>query len=321
MNNSGRDMRIISGSANPKLAEDICASLACCDKLANTFTDTFPDDECQIEIYDSMRGLDVFVIQPTSRPANHHIMELCLILDALKRSNCWRVTAVIPYYGYARQDRKVKPQVPISAKAVANLISASGVDRIITMDLHSGQTQGFFDIPVDNLYSSSIFLNHIKEKYSPEEIIIVSPDAGGTNRVKAYAKRLNCGMAIVYKKRNKPGQIEEMTLIGEVSGKTVIMLDDMIDSAGTLCGASEIVYESGATDVVAYAAHPVMTGTSVTKINNSKFSKVYVTDTIPLNKYAVASDKIEVMSIAPLIADAIKNVHEESSMSHLFDIE
>ena len=313
--------KIISGSANPKLAEDICGELESCEKLANTFVDTFADDESQIEIYDTMRGKDVFVIQPTCRPANHHIMELCLILDALKRSNCWRVTAVLPYYGYARQDRKVKPQAPISAKAVANLISVSGANRIITVDLHSGQTQGFFDVPVDNLYASSIFIKHIKEKYNPENIIIVSPDAGGTNRVKAYAKRLNCGMAIVYKKRNKPGQIEEMTLIGEVEGKTVIMLDDMVDSAGTLCGASEVVYEAGAVGIEAYATHPVLTGTSVTKINNSKFTKVYVTDTIPLNKYAIASEKIAMMSIAPLIAEAIKNVHEESSMAHLFDIE
>ena len=312
-------MRIISGSANPKLAETVCLQLPNCGGLSKVFIGTFSDGESQIEIYDTMRGMDVFVIQPTCKMANHNVLELCLILDALKRSNCWRVTAVIPYYGYARQDRKVKSQVPISAKAVANLISVSGIDRIITIDLHSGQTQGFFDIPVDNLYASGIFIKQIKENYSADDIVVVSPDAGGTNRAKAYAKRLNCGMAIVYKKRKGPGQIEDMTLIGDVSGKTVIMLDDMIDSAGTLCGASEVVWEAGATDIVAYATHPVLTGTSVTKINNSKFSKVYVTDTIPLNKYAVASGKIEIISIAPLLASAIKNVHEETSVGNLFE--
>jgi len=321
MNNSGRDLRIISGSSNIKLAKEICNNLEACEHLVDVLVGTFNDEESRIEINESVRGCDVFVVQSGCRPANHHIVELCLILDALKRSNCWRITVVLAYFPYARADMKIKPQIPISAKAIADIISVSGADRIITVDLHSGQTQGFFDIPVDNLYASYVFIEHIRERFKPEDIIIVSPDAGGTNRAKAYAKRLGCGMAIVYKKRSGPGQIEEMTLIGEVEGKTVIMLDDMVDSAGTLCGASEVVYDAGAIGIEAYCTHPVLTGTSVTKINNSKFTKVYVTDTIPLNKYAVASEKISVISIAPMIAEAIKNVHEDSPMSHLFDSE
>lgn len=314
-----RDLLIISGSANPKLADDVCKNLDCCNKPASILINTFADEETNIKINDSVRGKDVFVIQPTSKPANQHIMELCLILDALKRSNCWRVTAVLPYFGYARQDRKVAPQVPISAKAVANLIEISGADRVITIDLHSGQTQGFFDIPVDNLYASSLFIKHIKSNHNPNDIVIVSPDAGGTNRAKAYAKIIGCDMAIVYKRRSGPGKIEDMTLIGDVKNKVVIMLDDMIDSSGTVCGASKIVMEAGAKLIFAYATHPVLTGTSVTKINDSCFTKVFVTDTIPLNKYAIVSEKIEVMSIAPLLASAIEGVHKETSISHLFE--
>lgn len=313
-----RELKIISGSANPKLAKDICSNLEECSGVVDTTIESFNDEESNIAIKDSVRGCDVFVVQPTSRPANHHIMELCLILDALKRSNCWRVTAVIPYYGYARQDRKMMPQVPISAKLVADFISVAGIDRILTMDLHSGQTQGFFDVPVDNLFASSIFLKQIKNMYDPNEVVVVSPDAGGTERAKAYAKRIGCGMAICYKKRAGAGKIEEMTLIGEVSDKTVIMLDDMVDTAGTLCGASKLVSDAGALDVVAYCTHPVLSGVSVTKIEESAFSKIYVTDTIPLNKFAVVSDKIKVITVAPLLAEAIHCIHHEKANSALF---
>lgn len=315
---NSRPLKIISGSANPKLAKDICSNLEECTGLVDAIVEKFNDGESNIGINEDVRGCDVFVIQPTSRPSNHNIMELCLLLDALKRSNCWRVTAVVPYYGYARQDRKMRPQVPISAKLVADVISEAGINRMLTMDLHSGQTQGFFNAPVDNLFASSLFLKHIKEEYDTKEVVVVSPDAGGTERAKAYAKRIGCGMAICYKKRSGPGQIEEMTLIGNVFGKTVIMLDDMVDTAGTLCGASKLVFDAGALDVIAYCTHPVLTGTSVNKIEDSYFSKVYVTDTIPLNKFAAVSDKIEVMSVAPLFAEAIFCIHHEQANSALF---
>lgn len=316
---SKRKLKIISGSSNPVLAKSVCDNLSTeCSGLVDAMIGKFADGESRIEIREDVRGCDVFVIQSTSSPANHHVIELCLILDALKRSNCWRINAVLPYYGYARQDRKIMPQVPISARAIADLISVSGVDRVVTIDLHSGQSQGYFSVPVDNLYAGPIFINKILSEHNPEELVLVSPDAGGAMRARAVAKRIGCDMAVVYKRRGKAGQIDDMLLLGEVENKIVIILDDMVDTAGTLCGAAEVIHKAGATEINAYCTHAVLSSPSVTRIDESNFNKVYVTDTIPLNKYASVSDKIEVISIAELLAQAILNIHRENGQCSLF---
>jgi ribose-phosphate pyrophosphokinase len=314
MNN--RPLKIISGSSHPKFAKDVADNLGV--ELVNATISHFDDDETQIEIHTSIRGADTFIIQSGSRPANHNLMELFFILDALKRSHCWRRTAVMPLYPYARADRKVKPHVPISAKTVADLLKASGMDRLVTMDLHAGQISGFFDCPVDNLYANTIFIKHIKEKNNLENTCIVSPDIGGSLRADTLAKQLGCHVAIIYKRRGGPGQIESTRLIGDVSGMKCILVDDMIASGGTMVKAAELLKENGAIEVSAYATHAILTGTSVSKIDASEFSKVYVTDSVPLNKYAAISNKIEVLSVAPLFAEAIKRVHKEVSLADLF---
>lgn len=317
-----RKLKIIAGSANPVLATKICDVVMECEAPVNTMINKFADGESKVEIHEDVRGCDVFVVQPTCKPVNDNIIELCLILDALKRSNCWRITAVLPYYGYARQDRKVKQQVPISAKAIANLISISGIDRVVTVDLHAGQIQGFFEVPVDNLYASPVFLKHILSKYSNdvENLVIVSPDMGSTDRAKAYAKRIGCNVAIVYKRRDKLDQIEEMVLLGEVKGKHAIIIDDMVDSAGTLVSASNIIMEAGATSISAYCTHPVLSDPAIERIRKSKFDEVYVTDTIPLSEKSLACDKLKVISIANLMAEAIYNIHHENKLCDLFTI-
>ena len=315
-----RKLKIISGSSNPVLATKICDHLMECDGIVDTSINKFPDGESKIEIHEDVRGCDVFVVQSTCKPVNDSIIELCLILDALKRSNCWRITAVLPYYGYARQDRKVNPQVPISAKAIANLIVISGVDRVVTVDLHAGQIQGFFDIPVDNLYASPIFLKHILSGHinNVDDLVIVSPDMGSTDRAKAYAKRIGCSMAIVYKRRDKLNQIEEMILLGEVEGKDAIIIDDMVDSAGTLVSASNIIMDAGALSISAYCTHPVLSDPAIERLNKSKFNTVYVTDTIPLNEKSIACTKLKVISIAELMGRAIYNIHHENRLCELF---
>ena len=315
-----RKLKIISGSSNPVLATKICDHLMECDGVVDTTIGQFPDGESKIEIHEDVRGCDVFVVQSTCKPVNDNIIELCLILDALKRSNCWRITAVLPYYGYARQDRKVNPQVPISAKAIANLIAISGVDRVVTVDLHAGQIQGFFDIPVDNLYASPIFLKHILSGHinNVDNLVVVSPDMGSTDRAKAYAKRIGCGMAIVYKRRDKLNQIEEMILLGEVEGKDAIIIDDMVDSAGTLVSASNIIMDAGALSISAYCTHPVLSDPAIDRLNKSKFNKIYVTDTIPLNEKSIACTKLKVISIAELMGRAIYNIHHENRLCELF---
>lgn len=316
---SNRKLKIISGSSNPVLAKNVCDNIPTeCDSLVDAVVSKFADSESRIEIREDVRGCDVFVLQSTSKPANDYIIELCLILDALKRSNCWRITAVLPYFGYARQDRKIMPQVPISAKTIADLISISGAHRVVTIDLHSGQTQGFFNCPVDNLYAGPIFINKILSEHVPEDLVLVSPDAGGAMRARAVAKRIGCDMAVVYKRRGKAGQIDDMLLLGEVEGKVAIILDDMIDTAGTLCGASQVINDAGAVEINAYCTHAVLSKPSVTRIDESNFNKVYVTDTIPLNKYASASDKIDVISIDELLAQAILNIHTENGQCALF---
>ena len=317
-----RKLKIITGSANPVLATKICDTVMECDDVVDTNIGKFADGESKIEILEDVRGCDVFVIQPTCTPVNDNVIELCLILDALKRSNCWRITAVLPYYGYARQDRKVKQQVPISAKAIANLIAVSGVDRIVTVDLHAGQIQGFFDVPVDNLYASPVFLKHILLEYSKnvENLVIVSPDMGSTDRAKAYAKRIGCNVAIVYKRRGNLNQIEEMVLLGEVEGKNAIIIDDMVDSAGTLASASAIIMEAGAVSVDAYCTHPVLSDPAIERLNESKFNSVYVTDTIPLDEKSLACSKLKVISIDTLMGKAIYNIHHDNRLCDLFTL-
>lgn len=308
------ELKIVTGTANPALALRICDHLGC--KLSPALVDTFSDGEIRIEMSDNVRGDDVYVVQPTCAPVNHNLMELCLMLDALKRASAGRVTAVVPYFGYARQDRKVVPRVPISAKMVADFITVAGVDRVLTIDLHSGQIQGFFDKPVDNLYAAQILLDYIRRL--GDNLIVVSPDAGGTERARAYAKRLGVGLAIVDKRREGPNQAHAMQLIGDVKGKIAVVLDDMIDTAGTMTAAGNLLAEHGAEGVVACATHAVLSGPAVERLISSAFSQIIVTDTIPLNPKAAASDKVKVISVGSLIAKAIHNIHSESSVSVLF---
>ncbi len=309
-----RDLKIITGSANPALAQAICDHLGC--RLTPTVTETFSDGELRIEVQDNVRGDDVFVVQPTCSPVNFHLMQLCLVLDALKRASAGRVTAVVPYYGYARQDRKVVPRAPISAKLVADFLTVAGMSRLITIDLHAGQIQGFFDLPVDNLYALPVFLEHLRKLDG--EVVMVSPDAGGVERARAYAKRVDAGLAIVDKRRDKPNQAQAMHVIGDVKDKIAVVLDDMIDTAGTICAAATVLKENGAKEVHACATHPVLSGPAVDRINASDFSQVVVANTIPVEEKQKVCPKIQVMSVAGLLAKAIHNIHTESSVSVLF---
>lgn len=311
------ELKILSGSANPSLARAICDHLGCV--LSPCLTETFSDGEIRVEIGDNVRGDDVFVVQPTCAPVNYNFMELCLVLDALKRASAKRVTAVIPYYGYARQDRKVVPRAPISAKLVADFLTTAGVHRLLTIDLHAGQIQGFFNLPVDNLYAAPVLLQNIRKLADdPEELVIVSPDAGGTERARAYAKRVCAGLAIIDKRRVCPNQAEAMNVIGEVENKIAIVLDDMIDTAGTMVQAANVLMERGAKSVVACATHGVLSGPAVQRLNDSAFNQIFVTDTIPLQSQAQSCSKIQVLSVASLLAKAVHNIHTESSVSVLF---
>lgn len=308
----------MTGTANPELAEAIGQHLG--RPLTPVLCETFSDGEIRVEIGDNVRGCDVYVIQPTCAPSNHNIMQLCIMLDALKRSSASHVTAVIPYYGYARQDRKVNPRAPISAKLIADFLQVAGMDRMVTMDLHAGQIQGFFNVPVDNLYASPVlfeYLRKIKEKVDGE-MVVVSPDAGGVERARSFAKRLDAGLAIIDKRRDKPNQAEAMNLIGDVKDKIAIVLDDMIDTAGTLVSAGNVILEHGAKDVMATASHAVLSGPAIERLNNSPFSQVIVTDTIPLKEKNLACPKLKVLTVAPLLAKAINNIHTGSSVSVLF---
>jgi ribose-phosphate pyrophosphokinase len=309
-----RDLKILSGSSNPALAESICDHLGC--RLTPAVVETFSDGEIRIEIGANVRGDDVFVIQSTSNPVNFHLMQLCLMLDALKRASAGRVTAVVPYYGYARQDRKVVPRAPISAKVVADFLTVAGMDRLVTVDLHAGQIQGFFDLPVDNLYAAPVFLEYLRQ--SEGETVIVSPDAGGVERARAYAKRLGAGLAIIDKRRDAPNKAQAMNVIGDVKGKTAIVIDDMIDTAGTIVAAAEVLLKNGASDVKACATHPVLSGPAIDRLCASAFSEVIVSNTIDLGDKALRCPKIKVMPVAGLLAKAIHNVHTESSVSVLF---
>ncbi len=308
------DLKIISGSANVKLAEDICEHLGT--RLCPMLRDTFSDGEIRIEIGDNVRGDDVFVIQPTCQPVNFHLMELSIILDALKRSSAGRVTAVVPYYGYARQDRKVTPRAPITAKLVADFLSTAGMDRIVTIDLHAGQIQGFFNCPVDNLFAAPVLLDHLKRIKG--DIIIISPDAGGVERARAYAKRLDAGLAIIDKRRDKPNQATALHVIGDVKDKVAIIIDDMIDTGGTMVAASNVLLENGAKEVMACATHAVLSGPAIERIEASNFTQIIVTDTIAFTPEKKNCTKLKQLSVAGLLAKAVNSIHTESSVSVLF---
>jgi ribose-phosphate pyrophosphokinase len=311
-----KDITIFSGNANPVLAGKICDYLDM--PIGGAKVKRFSDGEIQIEIDENIRSRDVFVIQPTCSPVNENLVELLLLLDACNRSSTSRITAVIPYYGYARQDKKVAPRVPISARLIADMITMAGADRVITMDLHAAQIQGFFNIPVDNLFATPVILDYIKENFNGDDIIIVSPDAGGVERARAFAKRLNAGLAIIDKRRDAPNEAKAMAVIGNVSGKTAIILDDMADTAGTLTEAAAAVMKNGAKEIHACCTHPVLSGPAVHRITDSVLSSLMVTDTIPLNDNARACNKIKVLSISKLFGEAIIRSHKGDSVTSLF---
>ncbi len=307
-------LKIFTGNANRPLAEKICQYLNV--PLGEAAVGRFSDGEIQVEFQENVRGKDVFVIQPTCMPVNENLLELLIMVDALKRASAGCITAVVPYYAYARQDRKTAPRTPISAKLVADLLTTAGTQRLLTMDLHSGQIQGFFNIPVDHLYSSPIILEYIRANFSPEAVM-VSPDAGGVERARAYAKRLNTSLAIIDKRR-EGAAIKAMTLIGNVWGKDAIMLDDMINTGATATMAAEILMRHGVRSVHACITHPVMARNAVSNIQGSLLQSLTVTDTIPLNPEAAALEKIRVLSVAPLLGEAIRRIHNQDSVSSLF---
>lgn len=278
----------------------------------------FSDGEVQVEITENVRGGDVFVIQSTCTPTNDHLLELLLMLDALKRASANRITAVVPYYGYARQDRKVAPRVPISAKLVADLITTAGASRMLTVDLHAGQIQGFFNIPVDNVYATPVLLQYLRGRAARDRITVVSPDAGGVERARAFAKRLDAGLAVIDKRRGRPNEVAEMQIIGEVDGRVAIIVDDMVDTAGTLCAAAEAVKAAGAPLILACATHAVLSGPAMSRLSASVIHELIVTDTIPLRPDASALSKIRVLSVARLLGEAVRRTHEEDSISSLF---
>jgi ribose-phosphate pyrophosphokinase len=309
-------MKIFTGRANPKLAEAIARYLG--EPLSKAEVTRFSDGEIHVEIGENVRGCDTFIVQPTCQPANDHLMELLIMSDALRRASAHSIVAVMPYYGYGRQDRKVAPRTPITAKLVANLISTAGVTRVVSMDMHAGQIQGFFDIPFDHLYASPVFLDHMRATFDSEDLVMVSPDAGGVERVRAYSKRLECPIAIVDKRRPKPNVAEIMNLIGDVDGKVAVLLDDMVDTAGTLTQAANALVEKGAKRVYAYAVHGVLSGPALSRINDSALESLILTDTIPLPEAARASSKIRQLTTAPLFGEAIRRIHHGDSLSSLF---
>jgi len=312
------DVIIFAGNSNRALAQDICAYLGT--SLANAEVGRFSDGESQVEVIENVRGGDVFVMQSTCPPTNDHLMELLLILDALKRASAGRITAVVPYYGYARQDRKVSPRVPISAKLVADLITTAGATRVLTMDLHAGQIQGFFNIPVDNVYATPVLLGHIRETVALDEpVTVVSPDAGGVERARAFAKHLNANLAIIDKRRAAANQVAEMHIIGEVTGRVAVIIDDIVDTAGTIVAAADALRAAGAQEVFACCTHPVLSGPAIERVTASKsLKKLIVTNTIPLRPDAQNAPNIAVLSVAHMIGEAIRRIHNEESISSLF---
>src|SRR5262252_428981 len=308
-------MKIFTGNANPALAGKICASLGC--TLGAASVEPFSDGEIRLQILENVRGADVFVIQSTCTPVDRHLLELLMMIDALKRASAERITAVLPYYGYARQDRKDKPRVPMSAKLVAALLETAGADRALTLDLHAAQIQGCFDIPVDHLFASPVLIEHF-EGGRGEDLIVVSPDAGGVERARAFARRLNSPLAIIDKRREEANVAEVMNVVGDVAGRHCLLVDDLIDTAGTLVKGCEALLEKGATCVSACATHAVLSGPAVSRIEASALEEVVFTNSIPLSEEARSSTKIRSLSIAKLMADAIRSIHEETSVSTLF---
>ncbi len=308
--------KIFTGNASPMLAEKICAYLG--QPIGEAKVTKFSDGEIQVEILENVRRRDVFIIQPTCAPVNDNLMELLLMVDALKRSAATRIIAVMPYFGYARQDKKVAPRVPISAKLVADLLTQAGVEKVITLDLHAGQIQGFFSISVDNLFAAPVIIKHIQSKYNNDDVVIVSPDAGGVERARAFAKRLDAGLAIIDKRRSAPNKAKAMAVIGDVKDKTAIILDDMIDTAGTLIEAASALAGQGAREVDACCVHPVLSGPAVDRIKGSVLKNVIVTDSIPLSEEAQACETIEVLSIADLVGEAMHRSYTGDSVTSLF---
>ncbi len=313
---SRREIRVFSGRSIPRFTQSVCDLLSL--EMGRLEVVRFSDGELSVEIADNVRGRDVFVVQSTSAPGNDHLMELLIVIDALKRASAWRITAVIPYFGYARQDRKLKARVPITSKLVADLITTAGAHRVLTVDLHAGQIVGFFNIPVDNLNSLPILLPYLREKYGNEERVIVSPDMGGVERARLLATRFdNTEIAVIDKRRSGPNQIAEMNVVGEVAGKTAIIVDDMVDTGGTLVKAAETLLMEGAKRVVACCAHPVLSGSAAERIAESPLVELVVCDTIPIARSS-PNEKISVLSVTPLVAEAIKRIHCDDSVSGLF---
>ncbi len=311
-------MKILAGNSNRALAQAIADYLEL--PLTDAAVRRFADEEVFVEIHENVRGEDVFVIQSTSYPANDNLMELLICIDALKRSSAKRITAVLPYFGYARQDRKPGPRTPISAKLVANLITVAGANRVLSMDLHAGQIQGFFDIPTDNLYAAPVMSADIQSRFGDRNLMVVSPDVGGVVRARALAKRLdNAPLAIVDKRRERPGESEVMNIIGDVRGRFCILVDDIVDSAGTLCNAAAALREAGAEGVVAYVSHGVLSGGAVARVDASSLEELVITDSIGVPDAVRASSRIRLLTIAPLLAEAVRRIADESSVSSLFD--
>jgi len=310
------EIKLFTGNSNRALAEAISAHVGV--PMGGAEIGRFSDGEVQVEITENVRGGDVFVIQSICTPTNDNLMELLLMLDAFKRASAKRITAVIPYYGYARQDRKVAPRVPISAKLIADLITTAGAARVLTVDLHAGQIQGFFNVPVDNVYANPVLLQYLRKRLGSSEVTVISPDAGGVERARAFAKRLDANLAIIDKRRIRANVVGEMQIIGEVDGRAAVIVDDMVDTAGTLCTATEAVRAAGAPLVVACATHAVLSGPAVTRLAESKLDELVVTDTIPLRPEAGRLKKMTVLSVASLLAEAIQRTHDEASISSLF---
>ena len=310
-------MYIISGNSNPILAKEISSELN--EKIIDVTVTKFADQEVFVEINENIRGKNIFIIQSTSMPANDHLMELLITIDALKRASAQTVTAVIPYFGYARQDRKVGPRTPISAKLVADILTTAGIDRLLTIDLHAGQIQGFFDIPVDNLYAAPVITKDIKKNYNNKDIVVISPDVGGVFRARGIAKRIDGDLAIVDKRRDKANVSEVMNIIGDITGRDCIIVDDIVDTAGTLCNAADALIEAGAKSVSAYITHGVLSGPAVERIKNSKLNELVITDSIAPTKLILDASNIRILNLAPLIAEAIRRISSDSSVSSLFD--
>jgi ribose-phosphate pyrophosphokinase len=312
------ELEIFTGSSNPALAREVCEHLGV--RLGEAEVGRFPDGEVMVEVRENVRGGDCFVLQSICTPPNDNLMELLLLMDALRRASAKRITAVIPYFGYSRQDRKVAPRVPISAKLVADVVTASGASRVLTVDLHAGQIQGFFNIPVDNLYAMPVLIQYLRKRLEGRRVSVVSPDAGGVERARAFARRLNANLAIIDKRRPRASEVAEMQLVGEVRDSSALLVDDMIDTAGTITEAAKVVMNAGATEVLACATHPILSDPACERLNKSNLKEMITTNTIPLRAKAQAElGSLKVLSVASLIAEAIRRIHNEESVSSLFN--